>query len=60
MLGKENFDIVRFTYQPSEALKDSPISFYLTERERKDVIRAISAEESLKSLARLRGLIEAR
>ncbi len=58
LLGKENFDIVRFTYQPSEELKDSPISFYLTERERKDVIRAITAKESLGSLERLRKLIQ--
>ncbi|MCB0517977.1 MAG: patatin-like phospholipase family protein [Lewinellaceae bacterium] len=57
ILGKENFDIVRFTYQPSEALKDSPISFYLTERERKDVLRAITTEESVQSLKKLKELV---
>jgi hypothetical protein len=57
LLGRGNVEIVRFTYQPSEALKDSPISFYLTERERKDVIRSISSEESRAGLLRLRHLL---
>jgi hypothetical protein len=50
ILGKDCFEIIRFTYHPSEELKDSPISFYLTERERKDVLRAIGSEESRQSL----------
>lgn len=46
MLGPEKFEIVRFTYQPSEFLKDSPISFYLTERERLDILSGMDQKEN--------------
>ena len=58
LLGPERFEIIRFTYHPSEAMKDSPISFYLTQREREDLIRAIGAPESVESLERLRQVLE--
>lgn len=57
MLGKERFEIVRFTYQPTDALKDSPISFYLTKRERQDLRRAIHSPENQRSLLRLKELL---
>ncbi len=53
MLGKDHFDLIRFTYRPSQYLKDSPISFYLTERERKDIIDGINSPESQASLQQL-------
>ncbi len=53
LLGPEYFEIVRFTYHPSKELKDSPISFYLTKREREDLMNAIGQEESLESLERI-------
>ncbi len=53
MLGKEHFDIIRFTYRPSEFLKDSPISFYLTERERLDILGGINSDESKQNLGKL-------
>ncbi len=58
LLGREHFEIIRFTYHPSEELKDSPISFYLTRREREDLVRAIGSPESLESLERLRQVLE--
>ncbi|MBI5916816.1 MAG: patatin-like phospholipase family protein, partial [Bacteroidetes bacterium] len=58
LLGHGNLEIVRLTYQPSDELKDSPISFYLTKREREDLRRAIGSEESMKSLMRLRELLK--
>ena len=58
MLGKEKFDIVRFTYQPSRYLKDSPISFYLTERERVDILRGMEQGANPENLRRLRELME--
>ena len=54
LLGRENFEIIRFTYLPSQKLKDSPISFYLTERERKDILQAINSRENTQSLNRLK------
>lgn len=57
-LGKDHFDIVRFTYQPSQYLKDSPISFYLTERERVDILRGMEQGENPANLERLVELME--
>lgn len=58
LLGPEHFEIIRFTYHPSEELKDSPISFYLTQREREDLGKAIGGKESLKSLRRIEAVLE--
>ncbi len=58
LLGDEYLDIVRFTYQPSEALKDSPISFYLTERERLDILEGMKEGESRANLERLKELLD--
>ena len=58
LLGPNMLEIVRLTYHPSEELKDSPISFYLTNRERADLRRAIDSEEIRPSFERLRALLE--
>ncbi|MCF8248217.1 MAG: patatin-like phospholipase family protein [Saprospiraceae bacterium] len=57
LLGPDMLEIVRLTYHPSEDLKDSPISFYITNRERADLRRAIGSEESVQSLRRLQELL---
>lgn len=58
ILGKDHFDIIRFTYVPSQFVKDSPISFYLTERERKDILQGILTVESQRSLQKLEAVLE--
>lgn len=58
LLGPEHFEIIRFTYHPSEELKDSPISFYLTNREREDLMKAIRQPESQKNLERVREVLK--
>ncbi|MEO1263698.1 MAG: patatin-like phospholipase family protein [Bacteroidota bacterium] len=58
MLGPDKFDIIRFTYQPSEFLKDAPISFYLTERERKDILRGMDRTDNLRNLQKLVEVLE--
>ncbi len=58
ILGQENFEIIRFTYQPGEHLKDSPISFHLTERERVDILQAINSDANRRSLERVREVLE--
>jgi len=58
VLGPDQLEIVRITYQPSEELKDSPISFYITNRERADIRRAIQSEEVGRGMERLRELLQ--
>lgn len=58
MLGPDKFDIIRFTYQPSEFLKDAPISFYLTERERKDILRGMERTDNQRNLQKLVEVLE--
>jgi hypothetical protein len=58
LLGPDQLEIVRLTYRPSDDLKDSPISFYITNRERGDIKRAIESEEARELLERLRVLLE--
>jgi hypothetical protein len=58
LLGHENFEIIRFTHLPVEKQKETPISFYVTERERKDVIEGIKSAENVRSLKRLREVLE--
>lgn len=57
LLGHDQLEIVRLTYLPSEELKDSPISFYITNRERADIRRAIVSEGCVQSWERLRELL---
>ena len=58
LVGIENLEIVRFTYHPSEQLKDSPISFYITERERQDILHAIHQPSAQASFHRLQDLLK--
>ncbi|RME12676.1 MAG: patatin-like phospholipase family protein, partial [Bacteroidetes bacterium] len=58
LVGIENLEIVRFTYHPSEQLKDSPISFYITERERQDILHAIHQPSAQASFQRLQDLLK--
>lgn len=54
LLGKGRFDVVRFTYRPSQTNKlEASISFHITEREKEDVLGAIELEENQLSLRQL-------
>lgn len=57
LLGHDQLEIVRLTYLPSEELKDSPISFYITNRERADIRRALVSAECTRNWERLRDLL---
>ncbi|TAK44814.1 MAG: patatin-like phospholipase family protein [Saprospiraceae bacterium] len=57
LIGRDNLEIIRFTYKPGQGLKDSPISFYMTERERKDVMRAIDSPGIQQSMERLKAVL---
>lgn len=56
-IGEGFLHIVRFTYHPSERLKDSPISFYITERERQDIISAMQSPLAQQNLSKLLQLL---
>ena len=57
-LGKDMFEIVRFTYRPSNIMEDAPISFYITKRQRKDILTAINSPENRAGMERLKALLE--
>lgn len=57
-LGKDKFEIVRFTYRPSNVMEDAPISFHITERQRRDILQAVEGEENRESMERLKELLE--
>ncbi|GIV31855.1 MAG: hypothetical protein KatS3mg030_157 [Saprospiraceae bacterium] len=57
LLGDDMIHIVRFTYHPSEKLKDSPISFYITERERQDILDMARSPQNLNNLYALQRLL---
>lgn len=58
LLGDDMLDIVRFTYHPSSRNEEATISFHLTEREKRDIVQAMSLEENRKSLERLVELVK--
>ncbi len=58
MLGRDKLEVIRFTYFPSEKLKDVPISFHLTEREKLDIIQAIDDEPNRRSLRMIEYILE--
>jgi hypothetical protein len=59
ILGKENFDIFRFTYRPGSVLKEqaATISFHLTTREKNDICNAIYEDENQEKFKKLKSLI---
>jgi hypothetical protein len=58
LLGEENFEVVRFFYYPStENQLEASISFHITAREKKDVLRAIHHPDNVVGLRRLEQLI---
>jgi hypothetical protein len=57
MLGKDFLEIIRFTYIPDSKMEDSPISFYVTAKERADVFQSMKRPEIQQSLHRVRELL---
>ncbi|MDX1939114.1 MAG: hypothetical protein SFU99_01100, partial [Saprospiraceae bacterium] len=54
LLGKENFEIIRFIYRPSNKnRRRASISFHLTKRERESVLNAIHNTDNQSSLRHL-------
>jgi hypothetical protein len=58
LLGEDNFDIVRFTYRPSQANQlAASISFHLTNGEYENVINAIENPDNQSRLRQLQSLL---
>jgi hypothetical protein len=53
LLGEDKFDIIRFTYEPSQINQRASMTFHLTTREKNDIMQAYFMEENQKSLLQL-------
>jgi len=59
ILGMDNFDIIRFVYQPTEDARTSAtVSFHITERERQDVLNSFYLPENQEKVQRLLNLLK--
>ena len=60
LLGKENFELIRFFYAPTvEDSRRTSISFHITERERNSVLEAIEYPGNREKLGKLMQLLDA-
>lgn len=59
VIGKDNMDIVRFTYRPGKVIKNesTSMSFHLTNREKEDIIEAVNSKENQANFKKLKTLI---
>ncbi len=58
LLGKDHFDVIRFTYEPSDKNEEASMTFHLTKREKKDIQEAIYLPENQANLTRLENVIQ--
>jgi hypothetical protein len=57
LLGEDKFDIIRFTYEPSQINQRASMTFHLTTREKNDIMQAYFMEKNQQSLGKLSRLI---
>ncbi len=57
LLGKDNFDVVRFTYEPSNQNEIASMTFHLTKREKNDILEAFYLEKNQKSFRQLKRIL---
>lgn len=59
LLGKEHFSVIRFNYEPStEHLPAASVSFHITEREKRDVMKALSLPSNKRAMGALLEALE--
>lgn len=58
LLGRENFDVLRFIYQPANPKERASVTFHLTGREKKDILNSLSHQDNQKLLHRLEELMQ--
>jgi hypothetical protein len=58
LLGKDQFDIIRFFYRPTDKNIEASVSFHITEREKQDILNAINLEENQENLQNLKDILK--
>ncbi len=53
LLGPDNFDVVRFTYRPTEQNEEASMTYHLTTREKQDILDAFLLPENQRNLEHL-------
>ncbi len=53
ILGKENFDVIRFAYHPAKETERASMTFHLTQREKKDILNSFYLPKNQESLNHL-------
>ena len=57
LLGPDRFEMIRFIYEPIKKENEASMSFHLSKRETRDLIKAWDRKENQKELQRLRKLL---
>ncbi len=57
LIGAENFDVIRFTYRPTQQNEEASMTYHLTTREKKDILDAFYLPENQKNLTQLTNLL---
>ena len=50
LLGESHFDVIRFSYQPTEQNERASMTYHLTKREKQDIMNAFYLEENQENL----------
>ncbi|HMR42335.1 MAG TPA: patatin-like phospholipase family protein [Saprospiraceae bacterium] len=58
ILGKENFEIIRFNYAPSPENERASMTFHLTRREKNDILNAFFQQKNQEGVARLKEMLD--
>ena len=58
LLGRDKFDVIRYIYYPKDDLERASISFHLTSKEKKDVLRSYFLKKNEEKFERLRKALE--
>lgn len=53
ILGKGNFDVIRFAYHPAKETEKASMTFHLTQREKKDILNSFYLPKNQQSLKQL-------
>ena len=58
LLGKENFEVIRFIYQPEHAKERASVTFHLTSREKNDILRSLNHADNQQAIQRLKEVMQ--
>jgi len=58
LMGKDKFELIRFTYRPTAEDREASMTFHLTKREKNDILQAIELSENEAGIKRLEELLK--